>query len=317
MQVLTLPGARGSLAFPAGSAVSNGIVPRTTLPKARRYIASGLDSAVWLLNIAPDKAREVVYVEHGDIVSEVMACGCTEGAKFVEAPERDRQALHYAKLRRKVTRSVGLFVGVTRRACLRARREGARAVVYAPNAVPPIEEQDQPHFRRRVLTFVGRNSPIKGVDRFAALARRVATATQVSLLSESEPIVDKGLGPFNTRLSPADPWEGAGTVVALPSRLEACPFVALEAEARGITALVSSVADIEESELIHRVPWDLSTWASLVERWLDSAPRRRRSLRTQQRWQEFETVWNRVASNEWGKFENFNSTWLRTRRQRL
>lgn len=314
VKVLTLPGAKGSLTFSVSDAVSDCAVPWASLPKARRYIASGLDAALWLVTVAPDKAKEVVYVEHGDIVSEVRSCGCTEGAKVVEAPDRSRQALGYARLRRKITQTVGLFVGVTRRACRRAYREGARAVLYAPNAVPPIAEDKLQKGRSNVLTFVGRNDPIKGVDRFAKLASRVGTTTQMSLLSESERWVAPVFGRFDTRLNPVDPWERAGAVVALPSRLEACPFVALEAEARGITAIVSAVADIEESELIRKVPWNLSNWARLVERCLDSSSPSEASFRTRQRWQEFENVWNRVASDEWGKFENSNGTWLRTRR---
>lgn len=282
------------------------------LPRARRYVASGLDAATFVLRHRPDVAERLVYVEHGDLPREIQLAGTTEGGQYFARAARGREARRAGRLRRRVVRQVGLFVGVTRRACRRAEGEGARRALCVPNAVPPVEAAGQ---RAKGLGYVGRCDPIKGVDRFLRLAAHTDVPSTLCLLGAAPHDGTQLDAPGAVHLNPPDPWRLSPSVVALPSRLEACPFVALEAEARGIVALVSSVADIEESAWIRRLPWDLAAWKASLEACVDEpgSSTGGHVERSTSRWRTFESSWNAIAGEEWGAGENPIRTRLRFR----
>ncbi|MEM9073673.1 MAG: DUF3492 domain-containing protein [Myxococcota bacterium] len=256
------------------------------LPRAKRYLASGLEAAEFVAAQAP--AAQLVYVEHGDLVREVRSLGATEGGVYVPPFARDRAARDAADRRRRMVRHASMVVGVTRRTCRRALREGARAVCHVPNAVPPSLRAQ----RSKAIGFVGRCTRGKGIDRFLRLAERVDLPAMVTGLDLE---ASARLRPARVRwnLDAVDPWADCPGVIVMPSRLEASPFVALEAEARGIPVLLSDVADLDESALIQRRAWSLQGWAADAMR-LALCPDVG-SGAAHERWHRFETQWRGIA----------------------
>lgn len=253
---------------------------RASLPEARRYVASGLDAADAALRAFPQLERRLIYVEHGDAVREVLA-GASESesgsALGAASPSSRREAARaIATKRRAVASACEIVVGVTPRTARRLGRELHRdtrpEVRTIPNAVPPpsvTPRDDGPERRARerpVAAFVGRFSRIKGIDRFLALAERTrARCAAIGLPSID--FAEPGRPPANVDIvrGQGDPFATVIDAIALPSRLEACPFVALEAEARGLRALVSDAAALEESELVSTLPWDPKTWGAALD----------------------------------------------------
>lgn len=262
------------------------------VPEARVYLASGLDAATALLQTPGVRPERVVYVEHGDAVREVLAgVALTESGTPLRAYDRLAAARTIARRRRMIARACGLTVGVTPRSVRRARREGVARARCIPNAVAPVTPA--PVTGRRV-GFVGRFSTVKGIDRFVALTGSAYDAVAVGMPS-GEPWGDRGI---SWRQARGCPWE-AGDIAALvmPSRLEASPFAALEAEARGVPVLLSDRADLAESALVTRLAWSPSRW----QRSLDEALARGVSpglgaRLASARWRRFERAWRDLCA---------------------
>lgn len=276
------------------------------VPEARQYIASGLGAAEWLLERAPELAPRLVYVEHGDLTRELLEFGATEGGRFVQDASRKNAARLAHQARAALTRRVGLVAGVTRRTYRRVLADGTRRAIHVPNAVPPS------HFARassnpRRLGFVGRNARIKGLDRFVDLCERFdfdATACVLGQPAAEQPAAEQTASEQNAQsvrwhFNHQDPWSESFSALLMPSRLEACPFVALEAEARGIPVLLSDVADIEDSALITRLPWDVELWGTHAKR-IAGPPRPEQGRRlAAARWQTFKSQWRNIAERTW------------------
>lgn len=269
------------------------------VPKARQYITSGLGAAEWLLERAPELAPRIVYVEHGDLTRELLEFGATEGGRFVQDASRTSAAHLAHQARAALTRRVGLVAGVTRRTTRRALADGTRCAVHVPNAVPPssASKSDPKPTAPRRLGFVGRNARIKGLDRFVALCDRFDFDATACVLGE--PAADPDSGNVRWHFNHEDPWQESFSALLMPSRLEACPFVALEAEARGIPVLLSDVADLEDSSLITRLPWDLELWGSHAKR-VAGVPRPHQGRQLAgARWATFKSQWQDIAQGKW------------------
>lgn len=269
------------------------------VPQARQYITSGLGAAEWLLKRAPELAPRIVYVEHGDLTRELLEFGATEGGRFVQDASRTSAARLAHQARAALTRRVGLVAGVTRRTTRRALADGTRCAVHVPNAVPPSsssKSNPNPAAPRR-LGFVGRNARIKGLDRFVALCDRFEFDATACVLGER--VADQDSGSVRWHFNHKDPWQESFAALLMPSRLEACPFVALEAEARGIPVLLSDVADLEDSSLITRLPWDLELWGSHAKR-VAGAPRPHQGRQLAgARWATFKSQWQDISQGKW------------------
>lgn len=265
------------------------------LPAARTYIASGLEAAEQLGAVRPDLLPRLRYVEHGDLVREILAgLARSESGRALAGADRIRTARQAALRRRAVARASGVVIGVTTRTLRRASREGAREVLCIPNAVPPpaAEPAGDPRIAR-AAAYVGRLCREKGVDRFVSLAGFTSAPLMALGIAPAAPCREVDVaGPVAFRHQPAAPWLPDIGVAVLPSRLEACPFVALEAEARGIPALVSDAAEIDETSLLTRLRWDPDVWGRQIDALLarGSDPRAGRAI-AGRRWARFVAAW--------------------------
>lgn len=269
------------------------------VPEANRYVLVGLTAAEQFLLMNGQYAHRAIYVEHGDAVLESLAgVRVTEGGGPMSGTPAENAAVALRRLKQVLT-AAGQVATVTRRTMRRAYDLGATRVTYIPNAVPPVVNK---HGNRRgdSLGFVGRLARIKGIDRFVELAEQVdlpAVAAGLPLKHADAP------GPQWTHsqaiawnVAAPDPWQMPIRVLAMPSRLDACPFVALEAEARGIPVLLSDVADIPASPLIIRKPWNLVTWADSIARLSRCSLEPEFGYRiATRRWLQFVNSWRNIA----------------------
>lgn len=273
------------------------VVPQiTSVPMARRYFASGLVAAEQLLRARPDLAGRIAYVEHGDAVREVLyGASVTEGGRPVPPGSRWEIARDVAQRRRAIARLAEVVIGVTPSTTRRARRDGAARALWLPNAVPSLSATAAAPITSGRLGYVGRFSRIKGIDRFVALARSLRGSAVASGLSTGEHV--PRVRDIEWRIGARDPWPRGLGVLAMPSRLEASPFAALEAEARGIPVLLSSVARLPSSRLIVRLPWCRGRWAARVTSMLREGTSPEHGARVAAaRWRRFERDWRRAVS---------------------
>jgi glycosyltransferase involved in cell wall biosynthesis len=270
------------------------------LPPARCYVASGLEAAEQVAAMRPDVLPRLRYLEHGDLVREILAgLVYSESGRALGGADRVQAAREAAHRRRAIARTCGLVIGVTPRTLRRAAHEGARKVACIPNAVPPPAGEPLPALgAARAVGYVGRLSHEKGIDRFVALAE-----------TSSAPFIALGIppatscrdadasGPVAWRHHPTAPFRPELGAVVLPSRLEACPFAALEAEARGIPTLVSDVAEIEETGLLTRQRWNLELWRGQIEGMLKRGrdPVAGRAI-AGRRWERFMHGWHAAVA---------------------
>ena len=267
------------------------------VPEARMYLTSGLDAAEQLLRSRPSLARRVVYVEHGDAVREVLfGASVSEGGRPVPRGDRARTARAIRARRAAVTRACGRVITVTRRSARRARREGARSVVVVPNAVPPVAPRSTGNAPGDRAAYVGRLCRLKGFDRFLALAQGLARRPLAVVLPTSDALFESTPRRLAERVDwsvrPREPWAERVGVLVMPSRLEACPFAALEAEARGVPVLLSSAAQLRRSRLIVRTPWCRGRWASHIDALLRTGARPLEGSRLAAgRWRRFVRAW--------------------------
>ncbi len=267
------------------------------VPDAATYLASGLEAAEALLRVRPDLARRTWYVEHGDLVREILhGAAVCESGRPLTAASRPLEAERARRRRRRVALACRGVVGVTDRTTRRAFSEGARTVRMIPNAVPPPAAVstlvDASPAR---LGFVGRFSRVKGIDRFEDLARAFGGAS----VAIGIPVGERwGSDATDWELGEGDPWGRSPIgVLALPSRLEASPFAALEAESRGIPVLLSDAAALRGSPLITRLAWSREAWAAradaLLRRGTDPALGARLAVA---RWRDFTTSWRALVA---------------------
>ena len=272
----------------------------SSLPEAKQYIASGLGAAEWFLDKAPLHASRLVYVEHGDLTRELLEFGATEGGRFVRAAQRRRAAMAAHEARATMARRVGLVAGVTRRTYRRSLADGAKEAIRVPNAVPPSDFSAPPSAQKPRLGFVGRNARIKGLDRFVDLCEHFGLDATACVLGEPS---EQASAHVRWRFNHEDPWQESFSALLMPSRMEACPFVALEAEARGIPVILTDVADLDESTLVKRRPWNLEAWGQeakrvAAEHVASNAAEGRRLAGA--RWATFQTQWRRISNGKWG-----------------
>ncbi len=268
-----------------------------SVPPARCYIASGLEAAEQLLTCRSDLASRITFVEHGDAVREsLIGVTTTEGNGRVTAlGSRSRAAGNLARLHR-VMRRVGTVVGVTRRTRTRAQAAGAKHAVWIPNAVLPPQISTAGNTTVQ-LGFVGRLTRVKGLDRYLRLAENIDVPAIVAGLPTEE-LGDRVMqsNGVSWNIAHKDPWMLDIGILAMPSRLEASPFSALEAESRGIPVIISDAADIVESPLISKLPWSLEHWARAIERLARHGVDRELGRRiATERWRRFATAWRRIA----------------------
>jgi glycosyltransferase involved in cell wall biosynthesis len=286
------PGGAGEFTPPPNARDVSLVTDLRNVPHARLYLASGLDAAEALLQTRGVPRERVVYVEHGDAVREVLAgVLLTESGTPLRPYDRLSAARVLTRRRRSIARACALTVGVTPRSVRRARREGSPRARCIPNAVAPVTPA--PVTGRRV-GFVGRFSTVKGIDRFVTLTARTYDAVAVGMPA-GEPW---GEGDIAWRQTRGCPWE-AGDIAALvmPSRLEASPFAALEAEARGIPVLLSDRADLAESPLVTRLAWSPSRWGHALDEALARGVSPALGARlASARWRRFERAWRDLCA---------------------
>lgn len=286
------PWSSGAFDPPRGAREVDVVRSLRRLPDARIYLASGLAAAEAVLAAAPGAMRRVVYVEHGDAVREARHGGLvSESGTFVTRGDRERAAVDVAARRRAVVRAAGGVVGVTTATARRARAQGAAHVRCVPNAVAPVRGAGAP---RRRPGYVGRFSKVKGIDRFAALSRACGGVGVAVGMPAGEPWGAPGV---TWSLARGCPWRDADfSVLVMPSRLEASPFAALEAEARGVPVLLSDRASLRESALVRRVAWARGRWGRLLDQALRAgvAPELGARLAAS-RWRHFRHAWRALV----------------------
>lgn len=285
------PWSSGEFAAPRGVREVD-VVPRVRrLPAARLYLASGVETAEAALAASRPAGSRVLYVEHGDIVREALYGGLVAESGLRAPPgSRGAAAASLGRRRRAVARACDGVVGVTTATMRRVRREGVAKARCVPNAVPPAEALVHPSRR---VGFVGRFSRVKGIDRFVTLAR--ARGGVAVGMPAGERWAHPGI---DWELARGCPWARADfTALAMPSRLEASPFAALEAEARGLPVILSARASLRESALVKRLPWARGRWGRALDEALRRGPSPELGARLAAgRWRRFASVWRAVVA---------------------
>lgn len=282
---------------PPGARIVERVEELRRVPDAVTYLASGLEAAEALLCARPDLAARTWYVEHGDLVREILhGAAVCESGRPVTTTSRPMEAERARRRRRRAALACRGVVGVTGRTVRRAAREGAAEARLIPNAVPPpAEVAPATDAASGCLGFVGRFSRVKGLDRFEALARSVDRASVAIGIPVGEPW---GSGDLSWEVADGDPWRRRPIgLLALPSRLEASPFAALEAESLGIPVLLSAAAELAGSPLITRLAWSRPAWAAEAHALLRGGrePALGAGLAAA-RWRAFTSSWRALAA---------------------
>lgn len=185
---------------------------------------------------------------------------------FPSAPLRSRlyYALDYLTMR--MTDRAIVISETTLKQISRLGLGNKARVVLNGTAIPPLaNSEDQRASRQaleisldaRVVLFVGRLSPEKGIQTLAEVARKILASREdvVFLIvgdGEAASELISAAKDFGSRLVLAggqrdvSPFYAAADLLFMPSRSEGLPLTLIEAFARGITAVASNVGGIPE-----------------------------------------------------------------------
>lgn len=257
-------------------------------PRSRRYVAAGSVAARFLTD-NPQLATQTLYVEHGDGVKEAALGLVMENGRRGPHGSNERAARAIALERDEICRRAALTVGVCDRTRRRLIGQGISSVTIS-NAVPPSPPTRQcPNLK---WGYIGRFCRSKGADRIATLEAISGVSARVIGPRDSADDVERpdaeelAVLPFNQL-----------RCLVMPSRTEASPFVALEAEAAGVPVLVSEAAEIDSSRLIRQRRFEPNNWCE----WLQQPPPLDPAYghsRAAKRWATFAQRWSRTLRGE-------------------
>ena len=251
-------------------------------------IGSGIRSTEFALQ-ARAPGSPVIYLEHGDAVAEAKYGMLMESNERVS--NTDRAAAEAERRRDAVVDAADMVVGVSARTS--TRLSGVRKLYQQiSNAVAPgfVSERTERPLRERAR-YIGRACATKGFDRALGL---LESAEGIPIELRAFSCVD-GQGVSHrsrnhVQFDGQDAWDSLPSSVFLPSRLDACPFVALEGEALGIPVLVTPVADVPTDGLISVQAWDEDVWRECLAQMPDRNISQGREI-AEIRWGEFEAGW--------------------------